>query len=81
MAKTYPRVDTSDYVREHGKNPRGRGGWMFCKVDPRQGDYLEHLLTTGDGGNTSFWGTYSEASKAARMRGFELGLEVVYVCA
>jgi len=28
---TQTKIDTTDYISIHGKNPRGRGGWTFCK--------------------------------------------------
>lgn len=29
MARKTIDIDTSDYTRSHGTNPKGRGGWAF----------------------------------------------------
>ena len=65
-------VDSSQYERAHGKRPSGRGGWAFCKVDPRRSDYLDHCLWES--------GLYSEAKKAAKAKAAALGVAVLYVC-
>lgn len=51
---------------------RGRGGWAFCKVDPRRADYMDHLIWKG--------GLYGAAKKAAQAEAAALGVEVLYVC-
>lgn len=65
-------VDTADYIRSHGKAPRGFGGWAFCTVDPRRPDYLDHIIWLN--------GTYRAARKEAiaRARGV---VAVLWVCA
>jgi len=65
-------VDPSEYRRNHGAMPRGRGSWAFCKVNPNRMDYLDHVLWEN--------GLYGEAKKAAQAKAAELGVEVLYVC-
>jgi len=65
-------VDPSDYRRSHGKMPRGRGSWAFCKVPPSRADYLDHVIWES--------GSYAEAKKAAQQKAAALGVEVLYAC-
>ena len=67
-------VDDSEYCGRYGHSPCGRGGWLFCTVDPRShGDYLDHLLPGQQG-------TFTEARKSARILASSLGIGVIYVC-
>lgn len=50
-------VLTHEFEREHGRTPRGRGGWAFCLVSTRQHDYLDYVIWAT--------GTYREARAAA----------------
>ncbi|MGH9317787.1 MAG: hypothetical protein ACRD1P_11870 [Thermoanaerobaculia bacterium] len=69
--------DTSDYASNHGREPRGRGGWAFSLVNPRRGDYLDHVIWTPSM-------TYGDAKawvKAhVRERGIELDCDTLWVC-
>src|SRR5262245_28220024 len=65
-------IDTCDFERSHGRAPRGRGGWAFCTVNPRQADYLNHVLWKN--------GTYAEARRAAVAEAKLRGIEVLYDC-
>lgn len=66
-------VDPSEWVRANGgRRPSGRGGWAFCKVNPKRSDYLDHMLWEN--------GLYSEARKAAQVKAAEQGVAVLYVC-
>lgn len=65
-------VDPSEYRRNHGAEPRGRGSWAFCKVHPKRTDYLDHVLWHN--------GLYVEARKAAKAEAAAQGVEVLYVC-
>lgn len=66
------QVFVHDFVRSHGKAPRGEGNWAFCKVSPSRADYLDHVL----------WevGSYGAAKKAAQAKACAEGVEVLYVC-
>ncbi len=67
-------VDTIDYVCAHGREPRGRGCWMFCTVDPRRNaDYLNHMIQVT--------GTYTEARSQAVAVARERGVSRLYTCA
>jgi hypothetical protein len=67
-------IDDQEYCTRYGHSPHGRGGWLFCTVDPRsRQDYLEHLLPGQSG-------TYSEARAKARILAASMGIKVLYVC-
>lgn len=76
VRKAFPvEVFTGDYEFSHGHAPKGRGGWLFCKVDPRRhNDYLDHLLP-------NFNGTYTEAKKAAVAYCKQHRIRMIFVCA
>lgn len=67
--------DTIEYVKSHGREPRGRGGWAFSDVrNP------SHDVPNGEPGGF-FWapsGTYAEAKRAAREH-YRGKASVVYV--
>lgn len=48
------KVDTSEYRRSHGKEPRGWGGWMFAHYE--NGNFV---------GYTTHCKNYGEAKKEA----------------
>jgi len=54
-----------------GRSPRGRGSWAFCTVDPRRGDYMDHIIWKS--------GTYSEAKRAAITEASGKFI-ILYVC-
>jgi hypothetical protein len=66
-------VETRDYQSNHGNLPRGRGCWLFCTVDPRRVDYLDHLIRTASG-------PYAAAKRQARIEAAAKGVQVLYVC-
>ena len=52
---------SSAYVRSHGKQPRGRGCWIFCPMTHyNKPDYLEHCGTVSGAATT-----LTEAKRAA----------------
>jgi len=62
-------VRTNEYERAHGKKPRGLGNWAFWMgSDTRD---IEKA--------NSFFGTYTEACRQARIKARELGFERVTV--
>ena len=65
-------VDTTCFVRSHGVNPRGRGGWIFCTVHPNRADYLDHLIHAN--------GLYAEARREAVKQAAARNLAVIYLC-
>lgn len=60
--KTRIEFDTTEYERNHGHSPRGRGSWAFCDVEQYKGGRTNYLDYT-------FWTpsmTYGEAKKLAK---------------
>ena len=57
-------VNTSSYVRSHGKLPRGTGLWAFCPV----GEEPTYAPDDGKSNLYTVHGTYSEAKKRAQAR-------------
>lgn len=58
IQKKQIEINSSDYRRNHGAEPRGRGSWAFCLVDPnRRNDYLDFVIWAS--------GTYAAARRAA----------------
>jgi hypothetical protein len=73
--KAHVDVDDSEFVREHLRAPRGRGGWLFCTVSTRRNDYLDHLIQTPPC-NSTFAEAKCAAVEIARAR----GITYLYVC-
>lgn len=70
MTTTQVTFDTSEYEREHGHRPRGRGGWAFIDaVYAKRNDYLDFVFWAGSGK------TYSESKREARAHFAALGPE------
>ena len=66
---------TSEFVKSHGKEPKGRGSWMFCPAQHwNSGDYLDHVVSTP--GNM----TLSQAQKFVSQRFIDAGHDTVVVC-
>lgn len=61
-------VMTIDYVWSHGKEPRGRGGWIFS--------------TCRNGRGEMFFanGTYGEAKREAVQKAAAAGYYRIYTC-
>lgn len=66
-------VNIADYLKIHGKKPRGRGFWMFEFSSPGKG--LDFDLWTYDRN-----ATYSEAKAAAITEAKKQGWTQVSVC-
>lgn len=70
-------INTEFYARAYGHNPRagrlGIGQWIFCKVDPRRDDYLEHLAVQWNG-------SWLEARRQAIAWAKANGVSVLWVC-
>jgi hypothetical protein len=66
------KVSTTQFVRSHGRQPRGRGLWMFQFRDSKG----VALVTLFDAN-----GTYAEACRKARSmaRGYACGVETIEV--
>ena len=52
--KTMTRVNTNEYRRSHGKEPRGWGGWVWAFY--KEGNFTGHA---------TFYGNYGETKKQA----------------
>lgn len=73
MNRLMVEVDTSEYVKAHGKEPRGLGTWAFSKVSPSRADYtLDHLIWRS--------GLYSTCRTSAILEAKKENIERLYVC-
>jgi hypothetical protein len=61
--RTHVEIDTTEYYRAHGEEPRGRGNWVF-------------RIGSQTLGHT---GAYANAAVAARARAVELGVTRITV--
>lgn len=73
------RIESTEYVRSHGKEPRGTGYWLISPVSYRSGmsnaerdAYFAGLIRHN--------GTLTEARKAAKVELAARGIRVGYVC-
>ena len=66
------RVDNSDFVRSHGKQPRGFAGWAFQCSDPR-------VLGIDWDNVFQYYGLFTDASDWARAWAESRGADVVFV--
>ena len=65
------RMDTTKYVKSHGKEPKGSGGWMFVLTNnPRDEKSGEKFGLTG---------SYAVAKRHAIMKATEMGKRIVVV--
>ena len=62
-------VDTQEYTYEHGRTPRGFGGWMF--TFERDGETVEV--------EKAFYGTYTASLKNARRYAAGMGYDAIVV--
>lgn len=66
---------TREYVRAHGKEPRGRGQWAFCPAALYNRDnYLDYVMWSTAGT------TYAAAKQQARAYFAAKGVSEVVVC-
>lgn len=65
-------VDTRPYVRNHGAEPRGVGGWAFGVVDPARVDYLKGCIWV-------YNVTYGAAKREAKRQAAARGVSVLWV--
>jgi hypothetical protein len=63
-------IDESEYVRSHGKRPRGHGNWCFALENP----LYTHLIPK------SIWFTaaYNVARRRAQLAAVILGVDTIY---
>lgn len=73
------RIETNEYVRSHGKQPRGMGLWIISPVIYRsdmssteKAAYFANFITHN--------GTLTEARNAAKVLLAARGIRVGYVC-
>jgi hypothetical protein len=67
-----PIIDQTEFVRSHGKHPRGEGYWAFCpQRDYSRHDYLDRVV----------WirGPFHKAARLAQER-FAKKADVIVVC-
>ena len=70
-------VDHSTFVNAHGKDPKGRGGWIFTR------DGIQHSLDFSTHKKNEDWfehrGTYGEAKSAAKKWATSIGYTRIHV--
>lgn len=61
-------ISTQEFVRSHGRKPKGWGGWIFAFGDPN------------DAGTwRNFNGTFAKARKAAKEAASSEGIPTIHV--
>ena len=65
------KIDCSEYRSTHGRNPRGRGGWLFAPPNWRDNDWGSLIETTG---------TFQDAADDAKYIAAERGFRTLSVC-